>query len=78
MNRMTFDEIRLKKERIKNRILRKEYEIRDLNRSMSANLTLPRIRNQAIDFIIQRPDLMIKAGFIVFSIVQQIRKRRNR
>ena len=74
---MTFDELQLRKERLKNQILRKEYEIRDTGRNLRAGFSLPSIRNQALEYILERPDMMVQTGVMVFNLVRKLRSRNN-
>jgi hypothetical protein len=74
--KMTFDDIKLRKERLKNQILRKEYEIRDTGRLITANLTVPSLKSQAMDILIYRPDLVVKAGMVTYNLVRLLRQRK--
>lgn len=72
----TYDDLLLAREKHRNKIIRKEFRIRELSSGIRNELTVVNFKNELIQGILERPEIVIKTGMIVYSVVREIRNRR--
>ena len=70
-----YERLLIKKERTRNLILLKEYEIKDQVRGLSESMTPESLKHQAFQFMMNRPDLVIKAGYGIYKLVRQLQRK---
>lgn len=65
----------IRKERVRNMILLKEYEIKDSIKELSASLSPGSLRHEATQLMLNRPDLVIKVGYGIYKVVKLLRRK---
>jgi len=73
-----YHDLKLAKEQIRVEIVKNEYSIRDSHKNILTSLTPVNIFNSLIETVINRPNIAVKTGFIIASLLKsQSRKNKN-
>ena len=65
-----YHDLKLAKEQIRVEILKNEYSIRDAHQNILTSLTPVNIFNSLIETVISKPNIAIKTGFIIASLLK--------
>jgi hypothetical protein len=75
---MRFEDLELNKEKLRRRISEQETAIRGSVRSIVAAFTFRSLRNQITDAVLRNPELVIRTGYMIFSLLTRKRSRRKK
>lgn len=73
----SFHDLKLAKEQVKVEILKNEYSIRDSHKNIISSLTPVNIFNSLIETVVAKPNIAIKAGYIIGSFIKA-RSKKNK
>ncbi len=73
----SFHDLKLAKEQVEVKIIKNEYSIRDSHKNIITSLTPVNIFNSFIETIVAKPNVAIKAGYIIGSIFKA-RSKKNK
>ncbi|MDX2443173.1 MAG: hypothetical protein QNK30_05185 [Bacteroidales bacterium] len=73
----SFHDLRLAKEQARVDIIKNEYSIKDSHRNILASITPVNIFNSLIETLVSKPNVAIKAGFIIGSLIKGRHKNRK-
>ena len=74
----SFHQLELYKERLKGEIARKELEIQYNYGDLTESMTPPNVKNAFVELLMNRPDIPIKIGWTLFSLIRKRRSRKKR
>jgi hypothetical protein len=70
------EDLLLAREKNRNSLLKKEFRIRELSRDIKQGLTVVNVKNELLGNILERPEVIVRSGMIVYSIVRELRNRK--
>jgi hypothetical protein len=73
----TYDDLLLEREKNRNNLIREEFLIRELTRSLRGNLSMVNVKNELIEKLLERPEIIVRTGMLAYSIVREIRNRKQ-
>lgn len=65
-----YHDLKLVKEQIRVEIVKNEYSIRDSHKNILTSLTPVNIFNSLIETVISRPNIAVKTGFVIASLLK--------
>jgi len=75
---ININDLKLVRERIRSKIIKEEYAIRDSYHNLLDSVTPATILDQFFDSILNRPDLAVKIGFIIVSLLTKKRAKKKK
>lgn len=73
----TFNDLLLARERNLNHVIRKEYRMRELTANLKERTHPSNLGNELIAGLLERPEIIVRTGMIVYSIIREIRSSRR-
>ena len=73
----SFQDLILAKEQVKLEIIKNEYTIRDSHKDIISSLTPVNILNSLIETVVAKPNIAIKAGYIIGSFIKARSKKKK-
>ena len=73
----SFQDLKLAKEQVRVEIIKNEYAIKDSQKDIISSLTPGKIFNSLIETIVTKPNIAIKAGYFVGSLLKA-RSKKNK
>lgn len=74
----SFYDLKLAKEQVQVKIIKNEYSIRDSHKDIISSFTPVNIFNSLIESVVAKPNIAIKAGYIIGSFVKARLKKNKK
>lgn len=73
----SYDDLLLAREKNRNKLIREEFLIRELTRSLRGDFSMVNVKNELIAKLLERPEIIVRTGMLTYSIVREIRNRKQ-
>ncbi len=73
----SYDDLLLEREKNRNNLIREEFYIRELTRNLRDDFSMVNVKNELIQRLLERPEIIVRTGMLAYSIVREIRNRKQ-